>query len=354
MKRAGIFLLMMLQACGASVEDPPEDAYDPEYAYSGATEKGVRIVFHRNFFTNLDDFATFQQTRFQCLGDVTHVFKVTGEDFTGHLSPFDISSSSDAFLPTYKPDFIRNVSVDVTNTFYATTREGHVQTDNCSFRQASASTSPCADFDWEGGSGTPDPAPTITPTPTPVPSVAPVATPTPPPYIPNHGFYRVRDPWCAGQGVVESDEPEQTKSHVGGVNIDLNRARLGAREDLLMVLTYQAFREGASWPYDSALNQRMEENDETWFQVNLIGTSLGLASLLGMNQPRAWSDYENPAVPVYHKTLASFRDPYSSLRSEQLVIPLSQNGLIDRIRIERVRGSFHLYQLDLYRLGNRE
>jgi hypothetical protein len=349
----GLMMCVLLQACGASVESSSEDSlYDPEYAYSGATEKGARIIFHRNFFTNLDDFTTFQQTRYQCLGDVTQVFKVSGEDYTGSPTLFDVASASDAFYPTYKPDFLRNVSVDITNAFYETTQVNVIQTDACSYRLSSVPTSPCADFDWDGASGVPDPAPTITPTPTPVPTPFPVATPAAPPYVANHGFYRVRDPWCAGQGVIQSNDPEHTKSHVGGVSIDLNRSRLGSREDLLMVLTYQAFREGKTWPYGTSAE--MEANDETWLQVNLIATSLSLENLLGLNQPRAWSDYENPAMPVYYKTLATFRDSYSALRTEQLVIPLSQNGLIDRIRIERVRGSFHLYQLDLYRLGNRE
>lgn len=357
MRHGVIGFFILLQACGAAVPSDSADTLDPEYSYSGAGEKGVRILFHRNFFTNLDDFSSFQQTRFKCLGDVTQVFKVTGQDYTGSPDAFDVSSSNDDLLPTYKPDFIRNVSVDVTNTFYATTQAGVVQTDACSYRQASVPTSPCADFDWDGASATPDPVPTITPTPVPVPSPDPVATPTPPPYLAHHGYYRVRDPWCAGQGVVRSNDPEQTKSHVGGVNIDLNRARMGAREDLLLVLTYQAFREGASWPYSYnpvTQSPRMEATDESWLQVNLVGTSLSLEHLLGIDQPRAWSDFGNSSVPVYYKTLATFRDPYSALRSEQLVIPLSQNGLIDRIRIERVRGSFHLYQLDLYRLGNRE
>jgi hypothetical protein len=59
-------------------------------------------------------------------------------------------------------------------------------------------------------------------------------------------------------------------------------------------------------------------------------------------------------MPVQISRLARFEDPFGSLRSESVVIPLSQNALVDRIRIERVRGSFHLYQVDLYRLGNRE
>jgi len=53
------------------------------------------------------------------------------------------------------------------------------------------------------------------------------------------------------------------------------------------------------------------------------------------------------------KEIATLEDPFGSLRTEQVYIPLSQNALIDRIRIERIRGSFHLFQVDLYRLGNR-
>ena len=87
--------------------------------------------------------------------------------------------------------------------------------------------------------------------------------------------------------------------------------------------------------------------------MDLIGTTLGLDLLLGALQPRAWSDYPSAAMPTYMKRIALLRDPVGSLRTEQIYIPLSENALIDRIRLERVRGSYHLYQIDLYRLGNR-
>jgi hypothetical protein len=95
-------------------------------------------------------------------------------------------------------------------------------------------------------------------------------------------------------------------------------------------------------------------DDETILQVNLVGTGLALSLLVGEAQPRARSDYDNTAMPIYMKSIATLRDPSASLRTEQVYIPLSQNPLMDRIRIERIRGSYHLFQIDLYRLGNRQ
>ena len=88
--------------------------------------------------------------------------------------------------------------------------------------------------------------------------------------------------------------------------------------------------------------------------MNLVTTQLALDLLLGSKQPRPWSDHGNTEMPVQISRLVQLEDPFGSLRSESIVIPLSQNALVDRIRIERVRGSFQLYQVDLYRLGNRE
>ena len=53
----------------------------------------------------------------------------------------------------------------------------------------------------------------------------------------------------------------------------------------------------------------------------------------------------------WKKDISTFDDPYAGIRTEQVYIPLSQNPLIDRIRIERTRGTYILYEVDLYRLG---
>ena len=343
MKSASLIFMLLLSACGGAVSMSAKStgttAASTSYSESG--ESSARFIFKRDHFTKIEDFITFRHTSHQCLGDVLHVFKTSGSDYTGSPTSFSVSDSTDSFLPTYMPDFVRNVSVDMTRTYYPETVSGVLQSDACSYRSHSINPSPCADFD-PGVSATPaPPSPTVTPSP------VPTATPSSTPYLPKHGFYRVRDDWCVGQGAVRDSDPSQTQSYVGGVNIDLNRKNLGASEDLLMVMTYQAFIAGDGWPF---LQGAM---DETQLQISLVGTGLGLDLLMGAPQPRAWMDYQSLQEPVYLDKIVTLRDPVSSLRTEQIYIPLSQNALIDRIRIDRVRGSYHLYQIDLYRLGDR-
>ena len=103
----------------------------------------------------------------------------------------------------------------------------------------------------------------------------------------------------------------------------------------------------------SAVATDQTSNDRTILKVKLIGTSEGVDALIGVKQPRVWAYTNQATYPVYMKQIATLEDPFGSLRSEQVYIPLSQNLFADRIRIERVRGSFHLFQIDLYRLGNR-
>ena len=177
-----------------------------------------------------------------------------------------------------------------------------------------------------------------------------ISIPAIPTTIPYYGtkYYQVRDDWCQDQGAYSGlGGGDATKSYVGGVDIDLDRTQLGNSEDVLMLVTYQSLNSNASWPGVQGVN------DETILNVNLLGTGLGLQSLLGARQPTSTNDYGTTSIITYFKQLATLRDPFGSLRTEQVYIPLSQNGLIDRIRLERVRGSFQIYQIDLYRLGNR-
>jgi hypothetical protein len=351
MKRLGfVALLILMSSCGPG--ESPDDFIMLNGDNPGLVEPSARFIFDRSHFANLEDFVVHRMTRYQCLGDVLHTFNTQGLDYSGAATAFDISEYADELLPTYRPRFIRNLSVDMTRTYYPETVASIVQTDSCSFRNQNIVPSSCADFDPDPNPTPTPPLPNVIPTPIPSPSPTPVATPITPDYVPGLSFYRVRDAWCAGQGKFRLEpDPEATKSYVGGVNIDLDRSVLGPNEDLLMNITYQAFAEGNSWPYPSSLT--MDPMDATQLQVNLIGTHLGLEILLNSRQPRSWMDDSDSQMPIYMKTIATLRDPFSGLRTEQVLIPLSQNGLIDRIRIERIRGSFQLYQIDLYRLGNR-
>jgi hypothetical protein len=340
--------LALLSSCGG-VRNPVaplvNNNLSSAYNYPGASESSVRYVFHEDHFTKLSDFATARVTPHSCLGDAVHAFYVQGEDYSGAPTSFPAASTSDDFLPTTKPGFIKNVAVDMTQTYYRGTVANTIQSDVCSYRGIANSAEPsaCADFDPKATT----PTPTITPAPTvsPTPSVTPFPTSTP--YYWGKGFYRVRDEWCTGQGPIISPNEDTTKTKIGGVNIDLDRSQLGNSEDLLMVMTYQALNENASWP------SAQYAHDNSILEVNLIGTQLSLDLLIGAPQPRPWGDNSNAQMPIYMKTIAHLEDPFSSLRTEQLLIPLSQNPLIDRIRVERIRGSFHLYQIDLYRMGNR-
>ncbi len=339
-----LLVLIVSQSCGPLPE--PEAMLEVSAGHPDLSDPSARFVFDREHFTDLEDFVSYRYTRFGCPGDVVHVFKTRGPDYSGSPASFDISDESDELQPTYRPQFVRNVSVDITRTYYPETVLSSVQTDSCSFRAEAVDSSACADFD-PGSTPTPTPPPPyVDPAPTPAP------TPSTPAYFSGLRFYRVRDAWCAGQGRYRMNaEIEATKSHIGGVNIDLDRSMLGEFEDLLLNLTYVAFTGGRSWPY--AGPDEMDPIDETQLQVNLVGTSLGLDALIGARQPRSWFDDADAQMPVYRKSIVTLRDSFSSLRTEQILIPLSQSPLIDRIRIERVRGSFQLYQIDLYRLGNR-
>ncbi len=364
------FMMILLSSCGVTMTESSTSTTAITSSGTGETEPGARLIFKDDNFVDFNDFVTplvgptSLTTAHQCLGDLLKVYYVNGDDYMGTPTAMPTPSLYDDLLPTNRPKFIKNVSVDMTSTYDPTVVYGAISTDGCSYRVNTSSSLPssCADFDRVPTSV---PAPTIAPTATPVPTPTPVATPTPTPneYFGSH-YYRVRDDWCTSQGPITSNDPELTKENVGGVNVDLDRSQLGTSEDLLMVITYHAQNENSgalNWPAKQAIDRLNAatsgtdntSSDRTILKVNLIGTAQSLEDLLRVPQPRAWTYNNLSNYPIYMKEIATLEDPFGSLRTEQVYIPLSQNALIDRIRIERVRGSFHLFQIDLYRLGNR-
>ncbi len=338
----------------------------------GATEAGARVIFHKDNFTTLDNYnprdivtpsATPSTTDYACAGDNLKVYDAEGGDYSAVTLPqvpFDTQAGDD-LNPTYKPAFLKNVSVDITNSYYMDSLAEQIQSDVCSYRGVSNTPAPsyCADFDRElFRVATPTPVPgawvisTPTPSPTPDWSIATGSAHLDPFF--DTGFYRVRDDWCSYQGPIIDPDVDMTKSHVGGANIDIDRTQLGAAEDLLLNITYHAFNNDyypSEWP---TLNDAATPIDHhTVLKVQMIGTGQSLDSLLGVKQPRAWAYYESTSYPVYAKDISTFDDPYSGLRTEQVYVPLSKYPLVDRIRIERVRGTYILYEIDVYRMGER-
>jgi hypothetical protein len=359
------FLILFLSACAAQIEKKPVFQTSVSTLNPGESELGLRVIFHNNYFTDINDFNPVvgptpsstgsAYSQYKCLGDVTKVFYANGADYSGTPTAFPTSSTPDFFSPTYKPIFIRNVSVDITNTFYPATESNVLGSDVCSYRAVANSGLPwtCADFDR---------IPAAIPTPTVVPTPTPIPTPVTNEFF-NSGYYRVRDDFCAYQGPQASPDVEVTKALVGGVNIDLDRTKLGSNEDLLMVLTYHAMGEfdtDSSWPASVAIDGNgvipgtpSTSSDHTVLKVHLMATAQALDQLIAATQPRSQYYSDSYFYPIYLREIATLEDQFGGLRSEQVYIPLSQNILVDRIRIERNRGSFHLFQVDLYRLGNR-
>lgn len=350
------FLGLALNGCGGKFIDKISavESSSSSSSVAGGSEPGARIIFSAANFTQLDQFTTSQNTSHQCLGDVLKVFYVNADDYMGGPTAFPTPSAPDTLLPTNRPAFVKNISVDITSTYYAITQTSIVATDSCSYRGISSAPNPssCADFDRTPAAA---PTPTVPPIATPSPSPLPSSTPATTQYY-GSNYYRVRDDWCVSQGPVIDPDPEITKASVGGVSIDLDRAELGANEDLLMLVTYHSLNENsgtASWPANLIAGTAQTAQDHTVLKVNLVGTQQSLDTLLSVKQPRTWTYSNTSTYPVYLKEIATLEDPYGSLRTEQIYIPLSQNVLVDRIRIERIRGSYHLFQVDLYRLGNR-
>jgi hypothetical protein len=360
------FTALILSACGGTVTPNAALTASTTTASTvvGASEPAARIVFSQQNFTNLTDFLTPITTNYTCLGDLLKTYSVKGADYSGNLTSFPLDASLDILEPTTRPAFLKNVSVDLTQTYYAETQSNVMKSDACSYRTSLNSPLPssCADFDQSPASA---PLPTVTPSPTLSPTPIPIVTPTSTPYF-QTGYYHVSDDWCVNQGPISNGDSETSKAYVGGVNIDLDRTQLGANEDMLMMITYHALNSNASWPSispntagflpfaqpDAGLVHPYG-TDESILTVSMVGTAQSLGDLMGMTQSRQSVYYQNPSYPVYQKEIATLEDPYGSLRTESIYIPLGANGLVDRIRIDRVRGSYHLYQIDLYRLGNR-
>ena len=353
-------IALLLWACGGKPSHAPVSTVNstPVPLGPGWNEPAARFIFHEANFSNLISYVTTPHTSYGCLGDVVKTFYVTGPDYSG-LSPipnaFPAAAVADDFSPTNRPAYIKNVSTDMTNTYFPLTQANAFQIDQCSYRGIASDpgASPCADFDDQPPAS---PAPTIAPTPTVTPTPTPTATPGSTPYFQSL-YYRVRDDWCSQQGPIKGPDPVQTKSYVGGVSVDLDRTYLGANEDLIMNITYHAYGNTSDLATPLAGSAQWMGNqlqqDHTILEVDMVGTNSSLATLMGVKQPRSNTYYGNVSFPIYVKKIATLEDPFGSLRTEQIYLPISQNPLIDRIRIERIRGSYHLIQIDIYRLGNR-
>jgi hypothetical protein len=163
----------------------------------------------------------------------------------------------------------------------------------------------------------------------------------------NSGYYTLFDSACAKSGQKNSSDPLENKLMVGGAYIDIDRTKLGANENLILNLTFIPL--GTSNTTPSQVNYTAAES--AIFKVHLIRTGESGDQIRQRQQPRNRIYGLNDSYPTSVQDLAVISPPTGQIRQEQLLIPLSIDPGIDRIRIERYSGSAILIDVSVYRLG---
>lgn len=162
------------------------------------------------------------------------------------------------------------------------------------------------------------------------------------------GYYTLHDSACVGAGPIVSEDAAISKSLAGGSYFDLDRKKLGARENLLLQLTFIPLGSENTDPAGEAI----EPTNQAYFRVHLIdaGDYTG-SSTAGAVQPRHILFQDEERFPKVVHTLSVLAPPQGSIRQEQLILPISIDSSINRIRIERVKGSAIFIDATLHRLA---
>lgn len=168
-----------------------------------------------------------------------------------------------------------------------------------------------------------------------------------PPQGYNTGFYSMFDESCAEAGPIASGDASTSKLMAGGVYIDIDRSQLSDRENMILHLTYVPLGERNRKP--SGVNY--DTTEAALFKIHLQTTNLSADAIQAELQPRHLAYASDKVFPKTVETLSVLSPPTGSMRQDQILIPLSSDPNIDRIRIERYSGSAILIDATLYRLG---
>jgi hypothetical protein len=161
----------------------------------------------------------------------------------------------------------------------------------------------------------------------------------------NTGYYSLFDSACAKQGPINTPDTTVNKLLAGGVYIDLDRSRMGRRENLVLNLTFIALGPNQQRP-DGA---RFDNAESAQLKVHLVRTGLSLDAIQSTLQPRHLAYASLETYPEIVQTLAVLAPPASGLRQEQIILPIGADSTIDRIRIERYSGSAILIDASVFR-----
>ncbi len=171
-------------------------------------------------------------------------------------------------------------------------------------------------------------------------------------YIPsagyNTGYYSMFDQLCTSEGQIGSTDPSISKLLVGGAYIDINRNALGAKENLLLNITFLPLGPSNINPDRSALST----SESAVLKIHLVRTGQSADILRSVTQPRNLTYPNNAQFPQIVQDLAIISPPTGQIRQEQVLLPISIDPTIDRIHIERYSGSAILIDATVYRMGN--
>ncbi|MBC7690918.1 MAG: hypothetical protein H7222_04060 [Methylotenera sp.] len=165
----------------------------------------------------------------------------------------------------------------------------------------------------------------------------------------NSGFYTFQDEFCPGAGPAASPDPSTSKLFAGGAYLDIDRSQLGPHENLLLHLTYIPMGTQSQKPDGSLYSQA----ETAVLRVHLLKSGSTETAIRSGIQPRHLISADPAIHPKIVQTLHIVAPPTGSVRQDQIVIPLTADPNIDRIRIERVSGSAVLIDATLIRMGYR-
>ena len=172
-------------------------------------------------------------------------------------------------------------------------------------------------------------------------------------YVPasgyNSGYYSTFDSACDGVGPIADPDPNISKLLAGGVYFDIDRTQLGVTENLLLNLTFLPLGQVNNSPNSAPLSSA----DEAVFRIHLVQTGQSQSTLQSALQPRYLEYTGNSSFPEIVQDLSVVTPPTGEPRTEQVVIPLSANSNIDRIRVERYSGTAILIDASLFRMGQK-
>tara|TARA_Y100000590_G_scaffold468295_1_gene650555 strand:+ start:2996 stop:4027 length:1032 start_codon:yes stop_codon:yes gene_type:complete len=341
-------ILILISGCAGDFSQIDGDAETEQTSEQKITAQISSLSSFRVNLTSTDIFSVNNPNAYGCAGDVKR-YKYPLEDT---YFPEDSNSTDGS---TLKPSFVKNVSVDITNSNMDSSNNS---ASDCSFGNDSAVPPPafCASFDtysplfeadgltawsyWPDSNGT-----------------LPLLTPGNTARLQN---YLLLDYFCVEQGPVNLPDPEVNKLLAGGIDIDLDRSAIDSTEDILIsVLLYPFSTENLRPVVDEdtedltgATDYVFSNRQSARFDVHLFKTGMTEANLKSKAQPRYLFFSNETAYPKHIKRLATLAPPGGSPQERQVYIPLSKFPTADRIRIERYSGSGLIASVSVFRMKN--